>query len=95
MDSTKQNLMSLIVLVALVAGVLFGYTGYVYGKKAGYDSGYKQAQEDVKAQQEALAAKAGEEAAKASNPFKTTNPLEGVSANPFEDAAKKLNPFAE
>ena len=33
--------------------------------------------------------------ADAANPFKVVNPLEGVEANPFEETAKKLNPFAK
>ena len=75
-------------VVALLVGI---GGGFWYGESAGR----ARAQADVKAQQEELAKKAGEDAAKAANPFQTVNPLEGVKANPFESAKKALNPFAE
>ena len=56
-------------------------------------SGYARSQAGVKNAQELVAQKAAEEAAKAANPFKAANPLEGVEANPFEQAKKVLNPF--
>ena len=43
--------------------------------------------------QELAGQKAAEDAADAANPFKASNPLEGVEANPFETAKKVLNPF--
>jgi len=55
--------------------------------------GYSRSQNDVKKAQEVAAQKAAEDAAKAANPFKATNPLEGVESNPFEEAKKVLNPF--
>lgn len=76
------------VIIGLAGGSFFGYT---QGQKAGYEK----AVADTKAVQEEVAKKAGEEAVKAANPFQATNPLEGITANPFQDAAKKLNPFAE
>jgi hypothetical protein len=75
-------------VVALLVG-LGG--GFWYGESAGRE----RAAADVEAQQEELAKKAGEDAAKAANPFQTVNPLEGVEANPFESAKKALNPFAK
>lgn len=55
--------------------------------------GYSRAQADVKKTQEVAAQKAADDAAKAANPFKAANPLEGVESNPFEEAKKVLNPF--
>ena len=55
--------------------------------------GYSRSQNDVKKAQEVAAQKAAEDAAKAANPFKAANPLEGVESNPFEQAKKVLNPF--
>ena len=56
-------------------------------------SGYARSQAGVKNAQELAAQKAAEDAAKVANPFKAVNPLEGVEANPFEQAKKVLNPF--
>lgn len=69
--------------------------GYWYGSYQAYDKGYQKAVSDAKATQEAVAQKAAEDAAKAANPFQAQNPLEGVTANPFEKAKQVLNPFAE
>ena len=77
-----------VLLVGLVAG-------YFFGSYQAYDRGYEKAVGDAKAAQEALAKKATDDAVKAANPFQTTNPLEGVTANPFEKAKRALNPFAE
>ena len=55
--------------------------------------GYSRSQTEVKKAQEVAAQKAADDAAKAANPFKGTNPLEGVESNPFEQAKKVLNPF--
>ena len=63
--------------------------------QGGYDKGYEKAVADAKANQEELAQKANDEAAKAANPFQAVNPLEGVTVNPFEEAAQKLNPFSQ
>ena len=71
----------------LVAGLV---AGYLYGNMSAYDK----AVADIKSQQELAAKKAAEEAAKATNPFKVENPLEGVEANPFSKAQKALNPFS-
>lgn len=90
--SQTTRLVVVIVLVVIISG-LVGYSAYVYGQKVGYDSGYQKAQADVKAQQEAIAKKAAEEAAKAANPFKAAdNPLQNV-ADPLEKTKKILNPF--
>ena len=96
MNGTSMNrttrLMVVIALAVVVVG-LAGYGVYVYGQKAGYNTGYQKAQADVKAQQEALAQKAAEEAAKAANPFQATdNPLQNV-ADPLEKTKNILNPF--
>lgn len=89
--SIKVN--SIIVgVILLVVGVGLGY---YLGSTEAYNRGYQKAVADVKATQTEVAKKAGEEAAKAANPFQATNPLQNVSANPFKDAAKKLNPFAQ
>ena len=69
--------------------------GYFYGSYQAYNRGYDKAVSDTKAAQETLAKKAVEEAAKAANPFQTANPLEGVTANPFDKAKSVLNPFAK
>lgn len=90
MESTKQTWL-VGIMVAVVVGLLVGWWAYGAGSKAGY----AQAEADIKASQEALAQKAGEQAAKEANPFQAVNPLQGVTANPFEEAAKKLNPFAK
>lgn len=55
--------------------------------------GHSRSQAEVKKAQELAGQKAAEDAANASNPFKATNPLEGVDSNPFEQAKKVLNPF--
>ena len=55
--------------------------------------GYSRSQVEVKKAQEVAGQKAAEDAANAANPFKATNPLEGVDSNPFEQAKKVLNPF--
>ena len=68
---------------------MVGVLGYWAGNWQGYDK----AQAEVKKTQELAGQKAGEDAAKAANPFKATNPLEGVKSNPFEEAKKVLNPF--
>ena len=84
--------------VVIVGGVLLVLglgVGYMWGDRQAYSRGYQKAAADVKTAQEEVAKKAGEEAAKAVNPFQATNPLEGVNANPFKDAAQKLNPFAQ
>ncbi|HXK40866.1 MAG TPA: hypothetical protein VJ046_02075 [Candidatus Paceibacterota bacterium] len=65
----------------------------VLGYWAGDWQGYSRSQADVKKAQEVAGQKAAEDAAKVANPFKATNPLEGVEANPFEEAKKVLNPF--
>lgn len=65
----------------------------VLGYWAGDWRGYSRSQAEVKKAQEVAAQKATEDAAKAANPFKASNPLEGVEANPFEEAKKVLNPF--
>jgi len=80
------------VMVAIVA-VIVGGGAYWFGNSTGYDTGYAQAQADVKALQDESAAKAATEAAKSANPFQAVNPLEGVEANPFEKVKKVLNPF--
>ena len=69
--------------------VVFSVLGYWIGD----GQGYSRSQADVKKAQEAAGQKAGEDAAKAANPFKASNPLEGVESNPFEEAKKVLNPF--
>lgn len=71
--------------IAIVVGVV----GYWFGDMQGYN----RSQAEVKKVQEDAAQKAGEDAAKAANPFKATNPLEGVESNPFEKAKDVLNPF--
>lgn len=72
-----------IVIVAVVA------VSYWVGDRMGYS----RSQAEVKKTQEVAAQKAAEDAAAAANPFKATNPLEGVESNPFEQAKKALNPF--
>ena len=71
--------------IVVVVGVL--------GYWAGDWQGYSRSQVDVKKAQETAGQKAADDAAKAANPFKATNPLEGVESNPFEEATKVLNPF--
>ena len=88
----KNLVLTIGVIIALVVGLAFGY---ILGNGQGYKVGYNKAIADAKATQEALGKKAAEDAASAANPFKVTNPLEGVEANPFEETAKKLNPFAK
>lgn len=87
----NKKFVMVVVIVAIVGlggGLL---SGYLLGQK----TGYAQAVADAKALKEEVVKKAAEDVAKATNPFQATNPLEGVTANPFQDAAKKLNPFAE
>lgn len=87
-------------VVALVLGLGIGLAGgYSVGLKKGAEqgdkAGYERAQADIKKAQEDLAQRAAAEAAEAANPFQAVNPLEGVTANPFEQAQKALNPFSE
>lgn len=72
-------------IVVIVVGVLAYWVGDWQG--------YGRSQTDVKKAQEVAAQKAADDAAKAANPFKAANPLEGVESNPFEQAKKVLNPF--
>lgn len=81
----------LVGVLCLVVGLV---GGYFYGNSAAFEKAYDKAVADIKVQQELAAKKAGEDAAKAVNPFKVENPLEGVEANPFADAQRALNPFA-
>lgn len=69
--------------------VVVGVLGYWVGDWQGYG----RSQTEVKKVQEVSAQKAAEDAAKSANPFKASNPLEGVESNPFEQAKKVLNPF--
>ena len=76
-------------LVVAVVVVAISYLGY----SSGFRVGYKQAQADIKTAQDGLAKKAGEQAAKAANPFQvSSNPLEGV-ADPLAKTKSILNPF--
>jgi hypothetical protein len=88
----KNTLIIILSVAFLVIGIAVGFS---LGNTDSYDDGYEQAVADIKAQQGEVAERASQQAAKAANPFQAANPLEGVSANPFEDAAKKLNPFSE
>jgi len=69
--------------------IAVGALGYWVGDRMGY----ARSQAGVKKAQEVVAQKAANDAAKAANPFKAANPLEGVDTNPFEAAKKVLNPF--
>lgn len=69
--------------------VAVGVLGYWVGDWRGYS----RSQAEVKKVQEVAGQKAAEDAAKAANPFKVANPLEGVESNPFEEAKRILNPF--
>lgn len=88
--NSKQAWIVGIVLLVVGLGV-----GYWLGSFQAYDRGYEKAVADAKATQEELARKATNDAARAANPFQADNPLEGVSANPFDDAIENLNPFAD
>lgn len=90
MGNMGQTKVLAMAIIALLAG---GVAGYWYGGSSGYERGYKQAETDIKAIEQASAQKAADETAKAANPFQAVNPLEGVEANPFEKAKKVLNPF--
>ena len=72
--------------VALVIGLVLGYW-------SGNRLGYERAKADIQATRDAVAQKAVDDASKTANPFKSANPLEDVSANPFENANKALIPF--
>lgn len=76
-------------LLTVVIAIVVGFLGYWMGDQRGYN----RSQASVKKAQELAGQKAGEDAAAAANPFKGTNPLEGVETNPFEEAKKVLNPF--
>jgi len=90
-----MNRIVLLIVVGVIFLVIGVAVGYPLGNADSYEDGYEQAVADVQAQQGEVAERASQQAAKAANPFQAANPLEGVSANPFEDAAKKLNPFSE
>jgi len=83
LNNSKLRLLAIIVVVAV------GVLGYWVGDRMGYS----RSQTEVKKAQELAGQKAAEDAATAANPFKATNPLEGVESNPFEQAKKVLNPF--
>ena len=53
----------------------------------------QEVQRQLQALQNEAARKAEEEAAQSANPFKSTNPLEGVELNPLEKVKDELNPF--
>ena len=76
-------------MLAIIVVVAVGVLGYWVGDRMGYS----RSQTEVKKAQELAGQKAAEDAATAANPFKATNPLEGVESNPFEQAKKVLNPF--
>ena len=76
-------------LLTIVVAIAVGALGYWVGDRMGYS----RSQAEVKKAQELAGQKAAEDAADAANPFKATNPLEGVESNPFEEAKKVLNPF--
>ena len=80
-----------------IAAILGISIGYVAGQSAGFEKGdtvgYERAKADIKKGEEFAGVKATEDAAQAANPFQAANPLEGVSANPFDKAKKILNPF--
>ena len=82
----NMKLVALSTVLALVIGLVLGYW-------SGNQLGYERARADAQAAQEAVTQQAIDEAAKAANPFKTVNPLEGVKVDPFESAKKALNPF--
>ena len=88
----NPNKIWVVAVIALIVG-LGG--GYLYGSFQAYDKGYEKAIADAQATQQAAADKAAQDAARAANPFQAANPLEGVTANPFEEAQRALNPFAE
>ena len=81
--NNKKTLWMAIVVIAV------GVVGFWVGDRMGYS----RSQTEVKKAQELAGQKAAEDAADAANPFKATNPLEGVESNPFEQAKKVLNPF--
>ena len=83
LNSNKSLLLTIIVMI--VVGVL----GFWVGDRMGYS----RSQAEVKKAQDIAGQKAADDAADAANPFKATNPLEGVDSNPFERAKKVLNPF--
>ena len=86
MDQFSQKSIIAIAVVVLIIGLA---GGYFYGQQ----KGYQQAEADIKKLDEVAAKKATDEAAKAANPFKAMNPLQGVEANPFQKVKKILNPF--
>lgn len=49
--------------------------------------------QDIQNQPDTAAYKAAADTAKSESLFKTTNPLSGVKADPFEKTKKVLNPF--
>lgn len=83
----EKDKIIMVVVVLVLIGVGFWYSGRTY------DKGYQAAIADVKAQQEEAGDQAARAASDEANPFKVANPLEGVEANPFEKAKKTLNPF--
>ena len=83
--NSNKSLLLLGIIVAVAVGVL----GYWIGDRMGYS----RSQTEIKKAQEIAGQKAAEDAATAANPFKATNPLEGVESNPFEKTKKVLNPF--
>ncbi|PCI20315.1 hypothetical protein COB64_02200 [Candidatus Wolfebacteria bacterium] len=86
MNLQKNALWSAIVL--FVVGIIVGYV-------VGFNKGEKSAIADIQAQQQAVTDQAVEEAAQDINPFEIENPLEGIEANPFDEAKDILNPFNE
>ena len=68
--------------IAVLGALWFVYASYAENA----------AQKDA---QDAAARQAAADVAKSSNPFKTSNPLSGVEANPFEKTKKVMNPFEQ
>lgn len=83
----------MLAIIALIAGLGLGYWLGSQQAAQAYNDGYQKAVADARATQEAVARQAAADAARAANPFQAENPLEGVTANPFEEAQKALNPF--
>ena len=87
MDTINSKIVKWVIMIVVILGL--GYTMY----SSGYRIGYKQAQADIKMSQDQLAKVAGQQAAKAANPFQaSSNPLEGV-ADPLTKTKSILNPF--
>lgn len=87
LDNKLVSWVALAVLVLII--VILG--AYYFSRQQ--QAPQSEAQNQLQAIQEQSDKNVVENVAKAANPFKASNPLEGINLNPVEKAERVLNPF--